>query len=74
MLLVNAKLNIYLNYTKYSIISSGGGDGNNDSLAFKITKTESYAPVVTLNTEDNNKLNQLLLESESDDSTKKKQI
>ena len=29
-----------------------------------------HVPVVALNTEDNNKLNQLLLESELDDSTK----
>ena len=71
MSLINTKLNIQLNYTKYSVISSGGGDGNNDSSTFRITKAEIYVPVVTLNTEDNNKLNQLLLDSESDDSTKK---
>ena len=71
MPLINTKLNIQLNYTKHSVISSGGGDGNNDSSTFRITKAEIYVPVVTLNTEDNNKLNQLLLDSESDDSTKK---
>ena len=60
MPLINTKLYIQLNYTKYSVISSGGGIGNNDSSTFKITKTELYVPVVTLNTEDNNKLNQLL--------------
>ena len=29
-------------------------------MSFKITKTELYVPVVTLNTEDKNKLNKLL--------------
>ena len=51
---------IQLNYTKHSVISSGGGVGDDDSSTFKITKTELYVPVVTLKTEDNNKLNQLL--------------
>ena len=68
MPLINTKLHIQLNYTKYSVISSGGVMANDDSSTFKITNTELYVPVVTLNTEDNNKLNQLLLESESDDS------
>ena len=60
MPLINTKLSIQLNYTKHSVISSGDGAGNNDSLTFKVTKTEFYVPVVTLDTEDNNKLNQLL--------------
>ena len=60
MSLINTKLYIELNYTKHSVISSGGGVGNNGSSTFKISKTELYVPVVTLNTEDNNKLNQLL--------------
>ena len=51
---------IQLNYTKRSVISSGGGVGNNDSSTFKITKTELYVPAVTLKTEDHNKLSQLL--------------
>ena len=58
---INTKLYIQLNYSKNSAISSGSGVGNNDSSTFKITKTELYVPVVTLNTEDNlNKLSQLL--------------
>ena len=61
--LINTKLYIQLNYTKNSLISSVAG-----ASTFKITKTELYVPVVTLNTEDNNKLNQLLLQSESSDS------
>ena len=32
----------------------------NDGSKFQITKTELYVPVVTLNTESNNKLNTLL--------------
>ena len=64
MPLTNTKLHIQLNYTKYSVISSGfrepGADEAVNSSTFKITKTELYVPTVTLNTEDNNKLNQLL--------------
>ena len=62
MLLINTKLYIQLNYTEKSVISDNAGN-----LTFKITKTELYVPLVTLNTEDNNKLNQLLLESDSSD-------
>ena len=53
--LINTKLFIQLNYTKNSVISNAAGNST-----FKITKTELYIPVVTLKTEDNNKLNQLL--------------
>ena len=53
--LINTKLYIELNYSKNSIISNVEGDST-----FKITKTELHVPVVTLNTEDNNKLNKLL--------------
>ena len=60
MSLINTKLYIQLNYTKNSVISSGGGAGNNDSSTFKITKTELHVPDVTFNTGDNNQLNQLL--------------
>ena len=60
MPLINTKLDIQLNYTKHSVISSGGGAGDNDSSTLKIKKTELYVPVVALNTEDNNKLDQLL--------------
>ena len=60
MPLINTKLYIELNYSEHSVISSGGGVSNNDSSTFKITKTGLHVPVVTLNTEDDNKLNQLL--------------
>ena len=53
--MINTKLYIRLNYTKSSVISNAAGNST-----FKITKTELYVSVVTLNTEDNNKLNQLL--------------
>ena len=66
--LINTKLYIQLNYTENSVISTRDAD---NSSKFKITKTELYVTVATLNTEDNNKLNQLLLESELDDSTNK---
>ena len=62
--LINTKLYIQLSYPEKSVISTVD-DVN--SITFKITKTELYVPVVTLITEDNNKLNQLL-QSESTDS------
>ena len=43
---------VELNYSKNSVISDNAGEA-----IFKITKTELYVPVFTLNTEDNNKLN-----------------
>ena len=71
MPLINTKLYIQLNYTINSVISTVDAD---DSKKFKITKTELYVPVVFLNTEDNNKLNQLLLKSESDSKEKLKRM
>ena len=69
MPLINTKLHLQLNYTKHSVISHGfAAAGDNqpvNSSTFKKTKTELYVPVVTSNAEDNNKLNQLLLESYS---------
>ena len=65
MPLINTTLYIQLNYTKHSIISTAD---NYEPTTFKITKTQLYVPVVTLNTEDNNKLNELLLKSETDSS------
>ena len=53
--LINTKLNIQLSYTKYSVTSDNAGDST-----FKITKIKLYVPAVSLNTEDNDKLNQLL--------------
>ena len=46
-----------LNWTKYSVLSTI----DQDSI-FQITKGELYFPVVTLNTENNNKLSRLLRE------------
>ena len=51
--LINTKLYIQLNYTENSVTSDNAG-----TSTLKITKTELYVPVVTLNTEDSNKLNQ----------------
>ena len=53
--LINTKLYIQLNWNKNSVISDAP-----EVTTFKITKTKLYVPVVTLKTEDNNKLNQLL--------------
>ena len=55
--LIVTKLYIELSYTKNSVISTADDD---EPRAFKMTKTELHVPVVTLNTEDNNQLNQLL--------------
>ena len=46
-----------LSWTKYSILSS-----TDQNSIFQITKRELYIPVVTLNTESNNKLSRLLSE------------
>ena len=43
-----------LNWAKYSVLC------NHHNSIFQITKGELYIPVVTLNTEHNNKLSQLL--------------
>ena len=64
---INTKLYIQLNYTEKPVISTLDAA---DSTTFKIKKTELYVPVVTLNTEDDNKLNQLLLKIESDSKEK----
>ena len=53
--LINTKLYIQLNWTKSSVVSNVAG-----ATTFKIAKTELHVPLVTLKTEDNNKLNQLL--------------
>ena len=55
--MIDTKLYIQLNYTKHSVKSTVDAA---DSTIFKITKTEFYVPVVTLNTKDNDKLDQLL--------------
>ena len=55
--LINTKLYMELNWTKYSVLSS-----TDQNSIFQITKGELYIPVVTLNTENNNKLSKLLSE------------
>ena len=45
-----------LNWTKYSVLCN-----QNQNLIFQITKSELYIPIVTLNTENNNKLSELLI-------------
>ena len=53
--LINTKLYIELNWTKYSVLCN-----QNQNSIFQITKCELYIPIVTLNTENNNKLSELL--------------
>ena len=53
--LINTKLYIELNWTKYSVFCN-----QNQNSIFQITKCELYIPIVTLNTENNNKLSELL--------------
>ena len=55
--LINTKLCVELNWTKHSMISNV-----NTATTFQIPKTELHVPVVTLNTENNNKLTNLLSE------------
>ena len=53
--LINTKLYMKLNWTKYSVLCN-----QNQNSIFQITKSELYIPIVTLNTENNNKLSELL--------------
>ena len=52
---INTKLYIELNWKKFCVMSDNGG-----VTSFQITKTELYAPVVTLNTKNSKKLSDLL--------------
>ena len=53
--LIKTKLYMELNWTKYSVLCN-----QNQNSIFQITKCELYIPIVTLNTENNNKLSELL--------------
>ena len=53
--LINTNLYMELNWTKYSVLCN-----QNQNSIFQITKGELYIPVVTLNTENNNTLSELL--------------
>ena len=58
--LINSKLHLELSWSKNCIMSDEGGNNNNDTNTFQITKTELYVPVVTLKTSDNEELNNLI--------------
>ena len=58
MRLINCEVNIILTLSKDCVISSATGE-----TKFKITETKLYVPVVTLSTQDNAKLPQLLKSS-----------
>ena len=53
--LINTELYMELNWTKYSVLCN-----QNQNSIFQITKSELYIPIVTLNTENNNNLSELL--------------
>ena len=52
--LINTKLYMELNWTKYSVLCN-----QDHNSIFQITKCELYIPIVTFNTENNNKLSEL---------------
>ena len=53
--LINTKLFMEVNWTKYSVLCN-----QNQNSIFQIAKCELYILIVTLNTENNNKLSELL--------------
>ena len=53
--LINTRLFMELNWTKHSVLCN-----QNQNSIFQITKCEFCIPIVTLNTENNNKLSELL--------------
>ena len=53
--LINTKLYMELNWTKYSVLCN-----QNQNSIFQITESELHSPIVTLNTENNNNLSELL--------------
>ena len=55
--LINTKLHLELSWKKFFILINVA---NNYDTGFQITKTELYVPVVTLNTDDNKQLRDLL--------------
>ena len=55
--LINTKLNLELSWAKNCILINVA---TSNDTSFQITKTELYVPVVTLNTNDNKKLSDLL--------------
>ena len=49
MLLINCKVELKLNWTKYCVLSEAGANNNNansDNIIFTIKDTKLYAPVV----------------------------
>ena len=67
--LINYKVDLKLNWTKYYILSAAGADNNNgnvndtvsgNNITFTIKDTKLYVPVVTLPSKDNHKLSKFL--------------
>ena len=53
--LINTKLYMELNWTKFSVLCN-----QDHNSKFQITKCELYIPIVTFNTENNNKLSEFI--------------
>ena len=66
MPLINCKVELKLKWTKYRVLSVAGNennineDANANNIISTIKNTKLYVPVVTLSTEDNQKLSRLL--------------
>ena len=61
MPLINCEINIFLNWSeKCIIVTADYGNEANNQPKFEITDTKLYDPVVTLSTQDNEKLLQQL--------------
>ena len=67
--LINYKVDLKLNWTKYYILSAAGADNINgnvndtasgNNITFTIKDTKLYVPVVTLSSTDNQKLSKFL--------------
>ena len=63
MLLINCKVELKLDWTKYCVLVAGGNDninGNPDNIIFTIKVTNLYVPEATLSAKNNQKLSKLL--------------
>ena len=62
MLLINCKVELKLNWTKYCVLSAaciGNANANLNNIIFTIKNTKLYVPVITLSARGNQKLSKL---------------
>ena len=62
MLLINCKVELKLNWTKYCVLSAacnGNANANLNNIIFSIKNTKLYVPVITLSARGNQKLSKL---------------